>query len=178
MINFNEKNWLNYFRHFIHESLTLLKKPTSLVACRIIGWKKSNDCIAGLIHVQIIGKNIATYYSPLQIVNDNEMLSLFSPIDARTITILAMAAKQGNNPRYKIILTDFMSSLGQDALVIHDRLTAKQFQRSIDQLSQDFATIDKLSSRDAYKIGISVGERNILKEEEIYNMFKKQKKSD
>ena len=127
---------------------------------RVVDWVKSDGDQDNYLLVQTIGKAIYKKFTPQSILDDDDFLRCFAPLDVKLITSLALI--QNNNPACSISGEDIRESIvslrGSDHAISSI---------SIADISKNMELIDNLSPRDALRLGYSVGSSehiNILQE--------------
>lgn len=135
-------------------------KPQHVVKYRITDWVKGDIPDDDKIKVHIVNTRNEITVHPKSIICDDEIINGFSPLDVKTITMLAMSARR--QPKYEIMINEFRNALGDEIITIKDNEKSTFIRKSIQELSQSLDMIDGFSPVDAYNIGRVKGEVETL----------------
>jgi len=127
---------------------------------RVTDWIKGNSPDRDKIKVHIINTRNELELSPKDIINDEDLIEGFSPLDVKTIVMLALSIRK--QPKYEVVVNEFRNSLYNDILTIKDREKSAFIRQSIQELSNNLDMIDGFSPVDAYNIGRVKGEIETL----------------
>lgn len=117
-----------------------------------------------VVVVQLINKSYTFTMKPEEILADDKMTNLFSPIDVRTMTYLGYL--DINAPKYKI-LANRMAEDGGLVFALREKGNAKPVIKTAEEITSDTNMIGKLSQDDAHKVGFATGSQNSLQEQKI-----------
>ena len=76
----------NYVKWFVNQLNELQKVSPQNVIYKIAGKEKCKKSGEEKLIIQVVGKNVFVKLTPIELMNDEEMLKGFSPLDVRTIT--------------------------------------------------------------------------------------------
>lgn len=145
------------------------KKVTSPIY-RLTDWIKGKIPGEDKVKIQIIGTRNEITVKPKDIIYDDDIICGFSPLDVKTIAMLALSLRK--QPKYEIVINEFRNALNEEIITIKENGKPELIRKSIQELSNNLDMIDGFSPIDAYNLGRTKGE---IEATEHYQMLKELK---
>jgi hypothetical protein len=163
-----------YFQNYISK----LQSNFSEIASAVKKSRENPYQIAGWINKENREKDVLIYrvtatdkyidsHTLLEIYSDNAILLNFSKEEIKYISSLAVLLLYKQSPRYQVVWENFRNNIQEDMVKIKDRDKSSFIKTRISEIEKDISLIDKLPSRDAYRLGKEIGIRERILEEEI-----------
>lgn len=127
---------------------------------RITDWIKGDVPANDKIKIHIIGTKNEIIISPCNIIHDDEIICGFSPLDIKTIAMLAFSHR--TQPKYEIIMNEFRHALHEEMITIKERGKSTCIRQSVQELSKNLDLIDGFSPMDAFNLGRVSGETEMI----------------
>lgn len=139
------KNFMKKVKHLLREH-----KKEMFYGCRLLEISKTDED-EYVATIQIANKSQIVYLKPEEILADDTLTKLFSPIDVRTLTYLGYLGI--NKPKYKILAQKLSKKDNKLLFAIQEQGQKKPILISAEQISQNPDIIASLAQEDAHKIG-------------------------
>jgi len=123
-----------------------------------------NDDNSYTIHIQIINKSITFYAKPEEILADDKMVNMFSPLDVRTLTYLGYLGI--NMPKYKILAQRIIDK-DKTLFIIKKNGEKNVILKTADEILLDPEIVSQMPADDARIIGYTVATESIQNENEL-----------
>lgn len=113
------------------------------------------DCLDKIeLVIEIIGKREAFTITPVDLYKDDRLLSGFSPIEARTITILALI-QEGKYKISRLELESIKYDVGKQKAIFFVKETGEKIEKNISDLPKCTKILNELSPLEAFRLGMS-----------------------
>ena len=121
--------------------------------------------------IQVINKSLTFYSKPEEILVDDKLVNMFSPIDVRTLTYLGYLGI--NSPKYKILAQRLLNNQ-RTVFIIKKSGKKNIIVKTAAELLQEQDMITSMSPDDAKTIGYTVAIENTINEQDIKHNLSKQ----
>ncbi len=161
---------LSKFIIFIRNSIKS-ENQQYVIKYRLTDWIKGNVPANDKVKIHIIGTRNEIVISPRNIIHDDEILCGFSPLDIKTIAMLAFSYRA--RPKYEIMVNEFRHALHEEIITIKERGKSTCIKQSVQELSKNLDLIDGFSPIDAFNLGRVSGETETILYHRKLNGLKK-----
>lgn len=110
--------------------------------------------------IKVAGLDELVEEKPVNLIEDDIIIQGFSPLDVRTLTLLACA--ELNFPKQTIVAFDFVEDENETVLHIKERHKSYVVKKKLSELHANRQTLAEFDPTDAYRIGYFHGLNRIL----------------
>lgn len=129
------------------------------------------------VTIQIIGRSVTYKTKPEELLSDDRLVNLFSPIDIRNLTYLGYLGI--NSPKYKILAKRLSEQSNEMLFAIHKKGSKKHTVITAKEISNNYEIIRGLNQEDAHMIGFTTAtEQVVIEQLQKEQLIKKLKRED
>lgn len=156
--------WFNKCKQGMGALFQISKRPHVYEAIYRIMSIEQDEHGDYVVIVQLINKSYTFAMKPEEILADDQMTNLFSPVDVRTMTYLGYL--DINAPKYKI-LANRQAEDGGLIFALKEKGQHKPVIKTAEEITADDNMLNQLSQEDAHTVGFTTGTQNDLREQQI-----------